>query len=248
VQPAITNDGHTAEYFLNSLDPTGTLDNRIGVWALTDQDSVSEGRIPTLSSLVITSETYGVPPNAIQKGSSSLLNTGDDRMEQVQFIQGELWGALTTAFTFPDEVNPRSEIAWFKIQPRLDDGKISSAEVVSQGYVTSPGNDLFYPAIQASLEGTVAMVMTLSGPTFFGSAAYTTLSEDRTSFGRIRIAALGEGPYDPDATRWGDYSAAVLDSDGESIWLATEYIPPLASQTKDGRRNWGTRVLELRTR
>jgi hypothetical protein len=55
------------------------------------------------------------------------------------------------------------------------------------------------------------MVMTLSGSRFFASAAYTVLSDDRTSFGRIKIAAAGTGPYDPKATRWGDYSAAVLD-------------------------------------
>lgn len=89
------------------------------------------------------------------------------------------------------------------------------------------------------------MVMTLSGPTFFASAAYTVLSEDHKSFGPVKIAALGTGPYDPAATRWGDYSAAALDPSDNSFWFATEYIPPLASQTTDGLGNWGTRVLEV---
>ena len=53
VQPAITTGSSNAEYFMNSLDPNGTLDNRIGVWAMTNQNAVSQGNIPTLSSVVI---------------------------------------------------------------------------------------------------------------------------------------------------------------------------------------------------
>lgn len=245
VQPAITYDGQVAEYFLNSLDPFGTFDNRLGVWALTNQEAVGVGKTPTLSRQVITSEAYGIPPSAIQRGSKSQLDAGDDRMQQVQFIEGELWGALDTAVTIPNDSAPRAAIAWFKIHPRLDGQKIVGAEVSSQGYVAYRGNYLLYPAIQANSRGTVAMVMTLSGRTFFPSAAYTVLSHDQNSFGGIKIAAAGTGPYDPNATRWGDYSAAVLDPSGDSFWLATEYIPPLASQTTDRLRNWGTRVLEV---
>jgi hypothetical protein len=47
------------------------------------------------------------------------------------------------------------------------------------------------------------------------------------------------------ATRWGDYSWAVMDPGGKSIWLATEYVPPKSSQTPDGLRNWGTRVMDV---
>jgi hypothetical protein len=36
-----------------------------------------------------------------------------------------------------------------------------------------------------------------------------------------------------------------MDPGGSSVWLATEYVPPKASQTVDGKRNWGTRVLDV---
>ena len=244
VQPAINNGEAPAEYFLNSLDPTGTTDNRIGVWAMTRRAEVSAGGTPTLSSLVLATETYGFPPNAVQKGSTSLLTTDDDRMQQVQFIDGELWGALTSVLTPAKDTTARAEIAWFKVHPHLFGDVIGAADLPAQGYVAAFGNYLFYPAIQASEEGTVAMVMTLSGATFYPSAAYTILSGERDSFGRIKVAAAGTGPYNPRATRWGDYSAAVIDPNGKSFWLATEYIPPVTSQTLDGRRNWGTRVLQ----
>ena len=86
VQPAISFGSPPAEYFLNSLDPNGTFDNRLGVWAMTNRQAVSKGDIPTLSNIVIGSEVYGVPPGAQQKGATSLLDSGDDRMQQVQYI------------------------------------------------------------------------------------------------------------------------------------------------------------------
>jgi len=245
VQPAITNGAPNAEYFMNSLDPNGTFDNRLGVWAITDQDKVSTGGIPNLSSVVITSEPYGVPPKAIQKGATSTLDSGDDRMQQVQFINGSLWGALDTAITIPNDPAPRAGAAWFNVSPRLDGEVIGGANIKNQGYVAISGNYLLYPAIQASSDGTAAIVMTLSGPTFFPSAVYTVMQEGKQSFGAVHVAAPGHGSYALTSTRWGDYSAAVIDPTGNSFWFATEYIPPKSSQTKDGLQNWGTRVLQV---
>ncbi|MBA3943392.1 MAG: hypothetical protein H0X37_02380 [Herpetosiphonaceae bacterium] len=245
VQPAISHPGADAEYFLNSIDLFGKGDNRVGVWAITNREAVSDGGIPTLSNIVITTESYGPPPGAAQKGSTSQLDSGDDRMQQVQFIQGELWGALGTVVTPRNDPKPRAGIAWFRIQPTIIDDQISGAALVGEGYVAAGGNYLLYPAIQASRSGTVAMVMTLSGHDFYPSAAYVVGSTSQNGFGPIKIAASGTGPYDPSATRWGDYSAAAFDPGGKSIWFATEYIPPVASQTTDGRRNWGTRVFAV---
>lgn len=247
VQPAITNGASNAEYFMNSLDPFGTFDNRVGVWAMTNRDAVSKGNLPILSNVVITSELYGMPPGAIQNGASSLLDSGDDRMQQVQYINGNLWGALDTAVTIPNDTAPRAGVAWFKVQPRLDANGVSirGATIENQGYVASLGNYLLYPAIQASSNSTAAIVMTLSGPNYFPSVVYTGLQQGHSAFGAIHIALNGTGPYDPTATRWGDYSWATLDPGTNNFWMATEYIPPKSSQTTDGVRNWGTGVIEL---
>ena len=247
VQPAISYGIPNAEYFMNSLDPNGTFDNRIGVWAITDRQAVSQGGIPTLSNVVITSEPYGVPPAAVQKGASSFLDLGDDRMQQVQYITGNLWGELTTGVTIPNDTDQRAGAAWFKVQPQLNaSGKlINKAKIAKQGYVVSSGNYLLYPAIQASTNGTAAIVMTLTGSNYFPSVVYTKLQQNRNVFGDIHIALNGTGPYYKNSTRWGDYSWAILSPDGNSFWMATEYIPPKSSQTIDGKQNWGTGVIQL---
>lgn len=247
VQPATVTDTASAEYFMNSLDPNATFDNRLGVWALTNGQVVANGGIPLLSSVVITSEPYGVPPGAIQKGASSLIDSGDDRMQQVQYIQGSLWGALTTAVTIPNDTAERAGVAWFQVNPHLNSSGtlLSGATIADQNYVAARGNYLIYPAIQASPSGSAAMVMTLTGASYFPSAVYTVLQTGHTTFGAVHIAAPGTGPYDAAATRWGDYSYITLAPDGKSFWMATEYIPPVSSQTLDGARNWGTRVLQV---
>ncbi len=240
VQPAISTGSPRAEFFLSSLDPTGTTDNRIGVWAMTDRTALQHGGLPRLSSTVITSETYGVPPNAAQKGATSLINSGDDRMQQTQYINGTVWGELTTV------IPPgRAGAAWFDVRPSLSGGHVSGAVIEHQGYVVDAGANVIYPALQSTSSGNVAMVFTVTGTTHFPSAAYAVLGAGQSQFGAVNIAAAGTGPYSQSSSRWGDYSWAVMDPTAQAVWLAIEYVPPKSSQTPNGLSNWGTRVLEV---
>ena len=245
VQPALTTGSPAAEYFLSSLDPDGTGDNRVGVWALTNTTAVGRGDLPALSSVVLTSEPYSIPPPALQKGSTSTLDSDDDRMQQVQFIGGEIWGTLGTSVQPAGDSTPRAGGAWFRVKPRLDGSTLKSATITGQGYIQSAGEYVINPAIQADGNGHAAVVFTLTSANRFASAAYALLDGRGSAFGAAVVAAAGTGPYDPAATRWGDYSWAVLDPTSDSVWLATEYVPPRSSQTPDQLRNWGTRVLQL---
>jgi len=247
IEPAITTGPAAAEYFLNALDLNldGSTVNRIGVWAMTNQADVAQGRAPTLSSTIIGSEGYSVPPNAIQKGSNSLLVTDDDRMQQVQFINGTIWGELDTALSLPHDPILRTAAAWFKVSPSLTGGTLASAAMTAQGYLAVSDNFVLYPALQADAAGNAAMVFTLSGRDLFPSAAFATMGGGQSAFSGVTVAAAGTGPYDRKAGRWGDYSWAQLDPANDTVWLATEYIPPVSSQTTTGQRNWGTEVLQV---
>ena len=248
IEPALTNGSANAEYFLESLDITGagTGDNRIAVWSLTHVDRVQHGGTPILSSVIIGSEAYVIPPSALQKnGGTFLLNSGDDRMQQTQFINGQIWGELTTGLTPTGDTAQRAGAAWFRVQPTLLGNRLSGASVTGQGYVSVKGRYVIYPALQIDSQGRGAMVFTVSGANLFPSAAYSRLSEDSSHFGAPTIAATGSGPYLNNSFRWGDYSWAVVDQQTDTIWMATEYMPPKSSQTTTGRRPWGTRVIAL---
>ncbi len=245
VQPAITTGSPGAEYFLSSLDPDGAGDNRLGVWALTNPSVVGSGGVPWLSSVVIASEPYAIPPVATQKGTKTPLDAGDDRMQQVQFIGGSVWGELGTSLISAGDIAPRAGAAWFRVKPRLDGTTLHSATITGQGYVQKAGEFVLYPAIQADAAGRAAMVFTLVSGHRFPSAAYAVLGSGASNFGPPVVAAAGTGRYDPQATRWGDYSFAILDPTSDSVWFATEYVPARSSQTTDRLRNWGTRVLQV---
>ncbi len=244
-QPALSTAKPNAEYFLSSLDFSGNGDNRIGLWAMTHRDKVGAGGTPTLSSVVINSEAYAIPPPAPQKGATSTLDSGDDRMQQTAFAGGTVWGELTTAVQPAGDSSVRAGGAWFQVKPTLGAAGIAGASIVRQGYIDSAGRYVIYPAVQPDAAGNAAVVFTLTSTTRFASAAYATLKAGASDFGPLVVAASGTGPYDPTATRWGDYSFAVPDGTSDSAWLATEYIPPKSSQTTTGTANWGTRVFQV---
>lgn len=156
------------------------------------------------------------------------LDSNDTRMQQVTYANGKLWGALDTAITISGA--NQAGIAWFVVNPSGGE-EGSSAELVNQGYLAVPGNNLIYPAIGITRSGKGVMAFTLVGQDHFPSAAYVTIDEE--GVGDIQVAAEGAGPQDgftsykavvgdPPRPRWGDYGAAV--PVGNGVWIASEYI------------------------
>ena len=247
VQPASSPNlssetGSGVEYFLSALDFSSTLDNRIAVWAMTNTSSLTQvSPTVSLTNVVINSEVYGFPPLATQKAGpyplgqslgdpEETLDTGDDRMQQVTFASGLLWGGLTTVVSHG--TNPNAGIAYFDVKPKLKGGTLT-ASIAGQSYVSVKRASVIYPAVGVTAEGTAAVAFTLTGPSYFPSAAFSHVTP--TTAMSVNIVAVGAAPQDdfsgypqftgaaPGFARWGDYSWAV--ADGGSLWLATEYIP-----------------------
>lgn len=261
LEPAIGTTPSNTEYLLNSfpfadgLITPNAVSKQLGFWTVSDGGDLSKGHPEkvTLSGHIITSELYAFPVNAVSTGdgqvtnqfilSEPALNADDDRLLQVQFINGHLWAALTTAVSIDKDPVVRDGVAWFNIDAKA--GKVSS-----QGYIASQGNYLIYPAILHSAEGTTAITFTVTSATTNPSAAYVVRKADSGHFGSIQIAGAGTGAHLSfsdvlfNEARWGDYSAAAFAPNGKDIWLSTEYIPPVANQNVFD--NWGTRVFEVK--
>jgi hypothetical protein len=271
VQPATSpasgyetaNNG--TEFFLSTTDwstgpALGIRAMTIEVWALTNTASLATGSpAVTLSNIALDSELYAQPPNAVQapgptpladalKDHLELVDTNDDRMNQVVYAAGKLWGAANTAVQ-PPNGPVVAGIAYFIVSPSDATGTLS-ATMAGQGYVGGAREDVMFPSIGVTAGGKAVMAFSLVGPDFHPSAAYTTLSVSAGA-GDIHIAALGELPDDGFSGyrlvggsghgRWGDYSAAVADLNG-NVWMATEWI-------KDAPRtffaNWNTFVYKV---
>jgi hypothetical protein len=121
--------------------------------------------------------------------------------------------------------------------------------VFTQGTVSEAGANLIYPAVAVNAKTQGGIVFTLVGPNDFPSSAFVPINS--TTVGPIHISRAGNEPEDGftgykqfggnGVARWGDYSAAAIDTDG-TIWLATEYTPDLARTTF---ANWSTHITRL---
>jgi hypothetical protein len=87
-------------------------------------------------------------------------------MQQVQFINGHLLGALDSAVIVDKDPQTRDGAAWFVIQPRVDrHGVIAGGRFDAQGYVAVKGEFLVYPAITQTSEGTTGIAFSITSPT-----------------------------------------------------------------------------------
>jgi hypothetical protein len=275
IQPATTPAGGAyelgqggTEYFLSALDFNSSLDNRIAVWALTGTSTLGGTNDVHLTSKVLDSEVYGQPPDAEQKNGPTplkdaeaaglegvkslehleLLAGNDDRMNEVKYAAGTLWGDVNTVVKNANG-NVNVGIAWFAVHPSVSASGVGGS-LANQGYVAVNRGNTLFGAIAANNAGGAAMGFTLSGTSDFPSAAWVRLSASAPS-SAVHVSAVGQAPEDGftgyvieggnGTARWGDYSAATADEAG-NLWIANEYIP---NAPRTLFANWGTDITEV---
>jgi hypothetical protein len=175
--------------------------------------------------------------NATKPEVTTAIDSNDTRMQQVMFANGKLWGALDTAIN-PDSGPQRAGIAWYIVNP------VAGKSVMS-GYLGATGHDFTYPAIGVTGSGRGVMAFTAVGDDLNPSAAYAQI-DALTGVGDWNVVTGGNGAAaddgfsgykaqnfpNPIRPRWGDYGAAAVD--GNSVWIASEYI-----STACGYTPWG---------
>jgi hypothetical protein len=262
-----TGNGGT-EYFLSALDFNAKLDNRIAAWAVTNTSSLNTTPAVVLHPPVVsTSESYGQPPDATQKNGPTplkdaeaaglegvksvehleLLAGNDDRMNQTVFAAGKLWSNVNTVVKTPTG-NTQIGTAWFAVSPSWN-GSTLSASIAGQGYVSVDKQNIMYGAIGVNNAGAAVMGVTLVGPSYFPSAAWTAISLT-SGAGPVHIVGPGAGPEDGftgyrieggfGTSRWGDYGASATDENGD-IWVGNENT----SATRTLFADWGTFVTKV---
>jgi len=140
--------------------------------------------------------------------------------------------------------------AYMVFSPSLR-GTVLTAPIYRQSYQVISNNHLLRPSIAVDAQGRGAIAATLVGPDWYPTAAFipVDLTKSPTT---IRIAKAGELPEDGftgytggfgfGVARWGDYSSAVVASDG-SIWMVAEYI---ANLPRTDFANWDTFIMSIK--
>ena len=202
-------------------------------------DATPQGYCINNTTTVLFNSQVGCWRLLVGRANNEVISTpdsNDTRMQQVMYANGKLWGALDTALN-PDDGPQRAGIAWYVIKP-------DSNKVALQGYLGATGHDLTYPAIAVTESGRGVMAFTATGDKLNPSAGYASI-DAKVGVGDWGVVPGGTGaaPHDgftgykaqvgnPPRTRWGDYGAAAVD--GQSIWIASEYIAAACGYTAWG--------------
>lgn len=218
------NNGGT-EFFLSSLavfSNTGAF-NQLVQWNITNTQSINS---PTpavnLSTALVNTQTYAVPPNSHQKaGDFPLGQCLADGTISTPFGTG-CWRFFVAAggpFTEHETELPSNDsrmqqvsLANGKLWAALDTDVMvngtddqagaaffvinpNSGKVVNQGTVALANNNLTYPAVGVTPSGRGVMAFTVVGADHYPSAAYTSL-DALAGAGDIHIVAEGAAPDD----------------------------------------------------
>lgn len=268
IQPATTPPGASkflasggVEYFVSS-QAFFSSDSNLAIWALSNTASL-QGANPSLllTQTTVSTLAYIYPSVATQRNGilpygSSLVPPGqleyidggpDSRVLSVCYAGGRLFATLPAQVT-DDAGHSVVGGVYLILSPTFRSGLLA-ASVIKQGYLSVRNNHVLRPAIAVNAQGRGAITVTLVGPDYFPSTAFTnidTVSNPTT----LQVAGAGALPEDgftgyfPEPTapvaRWGDYSTAATSTDG-SIWMVSEYIPNLP---RTQLANWGTFVLQ----
>jgi len=270
VQPATSpttgswdTNANGTEYFLSALDFNGTTDNRIAIWSFTNTQSLQTAApAAVLTHSVMPSEVYATPSPADQKNGHTalgaalgepqgVLNSNDDRMNQVVYAGGLLWGGVNSEVRTSNGASSQTNrvgIAYFIVKPTTE--APATGAVQNQGYVSTKQDNVLFPSIGVNASGKGVMTFTVVGQNYYPSAAYVPITAAGVSDGAI--LSLGGAPEDgftcyPEYTganvcRWGDYSAAVATPAGD-IFVATEWNKELTFPPYLG--NWSTYVADI---
>jgi hypothetical protein len=190
-----------------------------------------------------------------------VLDQDDDRIQQVSMAKGTLYSVLSTSvLTFGGKV-PTSGVAWFSIKPTVTGGSLS-AQVKAQGYLAVQNGSLLYPVIAINTTGQGAIAFSMESDSLFPGLGYVAIANGQVG-SSIQVATVGLLPEDGftgyalpingaisfippglGTARWGDYSAATIDPQGD-IWFAGEYIPNI-TRPPMAYTNWGTYIATLK--
>jgi len=139
----------------------------------------------------------------------------------------------------------RSAIQWFKLAV---DGAGGSLGYLEHGRIydnaTTNAHWYYFPSIAVNCAGYVVAAFSGSSATNYVGAYYSWRPACCSGFGIPRLVKDGETTWATENPKWGDYTAAVVDPDGLTIWTVQEYVGPVVDNEPDNP-HWRTIIAKI---
>ncbi|MFM1769085.1 MAG: hypothetical protein RJA22_1614 [Verrucomicrobiota bacterium] len=246
--PAVALDGPAAtNYLVGNWNGDTTNGGYLAVYTLsTNANNVLELNLNSFSRELPVGtprwDSYGLNDDnfAPQAGTTNRIYLGDSRIGNVVYRVSPDANTLflaQTVFVPPGGQPTRAAVQWWEIT--------LNGVVIQRGRIedTATGRHFAYPSIAVNRRNDVLIGYSRFGPTQFPGANYS-FRIDADLFSSLRgdsVLKAGEAkfhaPDDFGLTRWGDWSAAVVDpNDDTDLWTLQEY----ASSPVNAIDRWGT--------
>ncbi len=224
LRTAITYGNPGKEYLVNTK-PGGW--DKVTLWSVVPAFPSA----PTVTrQATITIGSYAPPPNAKQLGSSTTLDTIDNRMYNAVYQNGNLYAAFTEAYDWGTSANNEAVIRYLKVDT------IDNTADINLRY----GADNYYywfPAITVDNSDNIVMVFARSSATEYAGIRYTGQT---TSDSALQSSALLKGGETYiTGSRWGDYFGIQKDpADASKVWIYGQWAKNCTGVNSDW--DWGT--------
>lgn len=218
------------EFLVNARGRGGT-GSTLDVWRVTNAAECcnGDGVGPNLAHSSRGVNTYGPSDGARQPGSTTQINNGDSRLLYAFWKNGR----LSTGHTLACSGTPTNACGGFT---ELNVSGYPTISTDRNYALTAGGQDVYYPSMSVNGADDRTMVFTVSDSSLSPTAAYlgvpsitdcpgnptcfdggtTAFRGGQNSNGYVRLDGSGRN-------RWGDYSGASPDPNGEGIWVAGEF-------------------------
>ncbi|HEV8714582.1 MAG TPA: hypothetical protein VGX03_17355 [Candidatus Binatia bacterium] len=200
------------------------------------------GSSPTLCIKNVSgSFTYGLQPDAPQKNSSLLLDTGDNRVTQAAGVSNALSGVHGTLCQLGRDANESCVRVVRIIVGQSESGALTAR--ISQQTTFGGGNGVFYfrPGIAVNAREQTAVDFHRSSSSTFLSSVWAVKNHLETArFVSPSALTTGTCPQER-SNRTGDYIGAQTDpANFTSFWLAGERATTIA-----GECQWQTQIIKV---
>ncbi|MBI1742902.1 hypothetical protein HYR54_07520 [Candidatus Acetothermia bacterium] len=178
--------------------------------------------------------SYSPPPSASQPNCIDTLDTGDNRMYNAIYRNGQLYAAFTQSQDWGH--GNVAAIRYLKVNTSTNSTEINTL-------YGADGFNYFYPAIHTDNSDNIVLVFGRSSPSEFASVRYTgqktsddaTQSSEQLAGGDTCIQS--DPPGKP--SRWGDYFGIAQDpADGSRIWVYGQWAKDISNVQSP--LDWGT--------
>ncbi|HET7147915.1 MAG TPA: hypothetical protein VFI73_05385 [Candidatus Nitrosopolaris sp.] len=213
---------------LFSLQPVQSLSSSSTLYMVTVGDDLSNhatvysfAKPPSTSNIPTSTVNYAIhtthiPPNAIERGTSNQVDTGDARILDTSWYNGRLWLTFNDACTPSGDVQTRSCARLIQVN--------TSTNSLSQDFdVGAKAAYYFYPALRMDSSMDLLVVFGASSSSIYPSIFATGQAATGGLLDSSPLT-LKTGTYPETTTRYGDYFGTAVDPTNPSlVWGAGEY-------------------------